>query len=93
MQEPSIGMVVLLGIGIVFIGLICLVALLAIMNAIFSKVKVESKPAATPVAAAPTPSSDEKPDEQTVAAISAAVAEALGKGVEAIRITSIKKVN
>lgn len=88
--EASIGMVILLGIGIVFLGLICLVIVCSIFGLIGkatngSKKKEEIVPAAA--------KEEEIPDRQEfVAAVSAAIAEELGTDVSAIRILSIKRM-
>lgn len=89
-KEHPMGVVAGLGMGTVFAGLVCLVVLLSIMNVIFSKIKNKEQkvPDTKPVAAA-----EEKMDEETVAAVSAAIAETMGRDVSGIRITSIKKVN
>ncbi|MBE6574541.1 MAG: hypothetical protein E7652_09165 [Ruminococcaceae bacterium] len=87
----GIGTVIGLGIGTVFVGLICIVVLISVMNAVFSLVKPKAEPKTSN--AAPVSSSDERLDSETVAAVSAAIAETMGKEVSAIRITSIKKVN
>ena len=83
--------VVVMGVGTVFFGLICLIALSYIMSAVCGKV---NKPA--PVAAAPAaaPAAAESiPNRQAmIAAISAVIAEELGTDVSAIRILSMKKL-
>ena len=88
--------VVVMGIGIVFIGLICLIALISIMGAIMKRVnaKNEAKEAAVRTAApAPVAATNDIPNRgELVAAISVALAEELGKDVKAIRIHSIKRV-
>ncbi len=88
--EPNMGVVAGLGMGTVFTGLIVMVVLLGIMNAIFSRIKPkgQSQPELKTAVAA----TDEKMDEETVAAVSAAIAEMLGRDVSGIRITSIEKV-
>ena len=48
-QDPSNAVVVLLGMGIVFVGLVCLVILCAVMGKIFGAVQAKSEA----VAAAP----------------------------------------
>ncbi len=90
-KEHPMGVVAGLGIGTVFVGLVCLVVLISIMNVIFKliKPKEQKAPAAKPVASA----ADDKMDDETVAAVSAAIAETLGRDVSGIRITSIKKIN
>lgn len=88
---PNMGVVAGLGIGTVFAGLVCLVALLSIMNVIFSRIKPKEQVDQKINNA--SPASEEKMDEETVAAVSCAVAEVLGRDVSGIRITSIKKIN
>ena len=89
--EPNMGVVAGLGLGTVFAGLISLVVLLSIMNVIFSKIKTKEK--FTPEVNTAVSAEDEKMDEETVAAVSSAIAEVLGRDVSGIRITSIKKIN
>ena len=92
MPEPSILEVVAMGVGTVFVGLICLVFLISIMNVIFQNIKPKAEKAASPSNAA-LPKTEEKMDSETVAAVSAAIAETLGRDVSGIRILSIKKTN
>ena len=70
--------VVLMGMGTVFFGLICLIVLTSIMGRILGR---EAAPAA------PEPNRQE-----LVAAVSAAIAEELGTDITGIRILSMKKV-
>lgn len=81
-----------LGLGIVFAGLVCIVILISLMNFIFTFIKPKEKEAANN-AVQSSSSADDRLDSETVAAISAAVAETMGRDVTGIRITSIKKVN
>ena len=97
----------LVGILIVFIGLICLIALVTIMGAISQKLLSGEKSAkpAQKKAAAPAPAAKsgaaksgaakggaiENRDE-LVAIFSAAVAEELGTDVSAIRVVSLKEI-
>ena len=74
--------VVLMGMGTVFFGLICLIVLTSIMGRILGR---EAAPA---VAAAPA----EPNRQEVVAAVSAAIAEELGTDITGIRILSMKKV-
>ena len=100
---PSGGLVVLMGMGIVFVGLICIVVLCSLMSKV---VKILEKmnesapapataqpsvaaPAAAPVAAVQAPVENR---QELVAAISAVLAEELGTDVSGIRILSLKKV-
>ena len=82
----------LLGMGTVFAGLICLVVLISLLNLIFNKIP-EKQPVKEETKAAAAAVADEKMDDETVAAVSAAIAEVLGRDVSGIRITSIKKIN
>ena len=80
--------VCLMGLGTVFFGLICLIILCSLMSFIFQKVHKEKPPVAENSVV-----SEEIPNrEETVAAISAAIAEDLGRDISAIRILSIKKM-
>lgn len=86
--------VVVMGMGIVFFGLICIVVLCTVMSAI---VRSLEKTSAAEVSAAPVPAVPAEPEpianrQELVAAISAVLAEELGKDVSAIRILSLKKV-
>lgn len=85
--------VVVLGMVIVFIGLICLIALISFMGAIMKKVNAKHETAAEAAALAAVPAEADIPNRgELVAAISVALAEELGKDVKAIRIHSIKRV-
>ena len=89
----EVGQVVLLGLGIVFFGLICIIILCTIMGKIVSSLvekKEETKPIAP--AAAPAPVAEIPNRQELVAAISCVVAEELGTDVSAIRIVSLKRV-
>ena len=83
--------VTVMGIGTVFVGLICIVFLCKILSAICNAfIKEEKKAAPAPAkAAAPAPIADRK---KIVAAVSAVIAEELGEDVSAIRIKSFKKI-
>lgn len=85
----NLGFVVLMGIGTVFFGLICLIALSYIMSAICrsTEKKTESTPAAASAAPAAIPNR-----QAMIAAISAAIAEEEGTSLSAIRILSVKKL-
>lgn len=91
----ELGVVITMGLGIVFVGLISIVFLCMIMSVIVRKVdKKEATSAPTvsapaPVAAQPTVIANRS---ELVAAISAVVAEELGEDVSAIKITSLKKL-
>ena len=89
--EYSMGTVAALGMGTVFAGLLFLVVLISILNFIFDK--LPEKQTAKPEVKTAASASDEKMDDETVAAVSAAIAEVLGRDVSGIKITSIKKIN
>ena len=90
---PSNVFVVLMGVGTVFFGLICIIFLSYIMSSVC--MKLEKKPAAAPAAAAAAPAVQEAavPNRQAmIAAISAAIAEDLGTDLSGIRFLSVKKI-
>lgn len=92
-QELPTWFVCVMGMSIVFIGLICLIVLIQILGKVSQMANKETAPA--PVAAAPAaaPAADVIPNRgELVAAVSAALAEELGTDVTAIRIVSIKRV-
>lgn len=92
-MELSNTFVCLMGVGTVFFGLICIILLCSIMSAVCSKLaKPESVPAA---AAAPTVTKAKTTianHQEFIAAVSAVIAEELGKDVSAIRILSVKEL-
>lgn len=81
-----------LGLGIVFAGLVCIVILISLMNFIFSFIKPKQTEIKNNTVSTSS-STDEKLDDETIAAVSAAIAETMGRDVTGIKITSIKKVN
>ena len=89
-MEYSSLFVCLMGMGTVFFGLICLIALTTIMGKI---VGGRAVPAAMPApAAAPVSAAAEPNRQELVAAVSAAIAEELGTDITGIRIVSMKKL-
>ena len=94
MTEYSSLFVCLMGMGTVFFGLICLIALTMIMGAVVGR----NAPAVPqiPVPAAPAASRTSAPPEanrqEIAAAVSAAIAEELGTDITGIRILSMKKL-
>jgi len=96
MPEISNAFVVLLGMGTVFFGLICIVFLCYLMSAVVGMIAKPSNepkqttapaPVATSVATAPIA------DRQAIIAASCAViAEELGEDVKNIKVVSFKKV-
>lgn len=86
------------GLLIVFIGLICLIALVTIMGMIVGSAteKKQGKAASEPQAVGSAPvaaASPVIPDrDELIVAFSAAVAEELGTDVSAIRVVSFKEI-
>ncbi len=84
-----------MGFLIVFIGLVCLIALVAVLGKVSQSLLAEepvkkTAPAAAPAAPAPVaPIADR---DELVVAFSAAVAEELGTDVSAIRVVSFKEI-
>ena len=94
-KDPDTLTVVVMGLGIVFLGLIIIIFVCKVMGLIMSSVKKTEETVAAPVvspAAVPVASAPIADKGEVVAAISCAVAESLGKDVKAIRVTSIKEV-
>ncbi len=81
--------VILLGVGTVFVGLVCIIGLCLLMNYLFDLLQTKR---AKPEATVNAPSRDIPNRQELVAAVSAAVAEELGTSVSAIRILSLKKL-
>ena len=88
---PENWMVVVMGIGVVFVGLVLIILICKIMGLFFAKAaKQESKPA---VVAAPAKASAVIENRQEIiAAITAACAEEMGKDISALRVVSFKKL-
>ena len=92
MPEVSNLFVVLMGVGTVFFGLICIIVLSTAMSAICRSMggTNAAQPAAVPVPAA---RNDAIPNRQAmIAAIAAAIAEEEGTDLAGIRILSVKKM-
>lgn len=84
--------VFLMGFGMVFIGLICIIILCSILGAICRKL-FKDAPAQQPARfAAPVLSGSIKNKGEFAAAIAAAIAEEMGTDVKGIRILSINKL-
>ena len=82
-------LVVLLGFGTVFIGLVCIVLMIELMHAIVGKA-VKNKAPAEEAAPAAQPIENR---QEIIAAVAAVLAEELGTDVSALRIHSFKKIN
>lgn len=98
--QPEAYQVIILGFGTVFVGLLCLIAIISLMGKIMAgqNAKAEAKKAAAaPVAEAPVQAAQTQPEEgdrgSMIAAVSAAIATVMGKDVAGIRIHSVKKID
>ena len=84
-----------MGMGITFFGLVCIIVLCSVMSAILKNkgANKNEETTAAPVAATQPVQEAQIPNrEEMVAALSAVIAEELGKDVSAIRIVSLKKL-
>ena len=93
-EQPQTAFVCLLGMGTVFLGLICLVILCKIVGAFAGKKTKAAAPEATPNAIPVATASSNQTIEnrqEIVAAVSAVIAEELGTDISALRILSFKK--
>ena len=75
-----------IGIGVVFIGLICLVGICKLVGVIVSKLPEGGRKTKE------APPADIPNRQELIAAVAAAIAEELGEDVRAIRITSIRRI-
>ena len=93
MDYPHV-FVILMGMGTVFFGLICLIALTTIMGRILhrnDKPATQNDPAM--ISPPPAPVAMPEPNRQEIAAaICAAVAEELGTDITGLRVVSLRKV-
>ena len=90
-MEYSSAFVCLMGMGTVFFGLICIVALCCLMSAVCRR--TERRKAAPAAPAAPAVPAETGDRGELVAAVSAALAEELGTDISGIRILSLKKLD
>ena len=91
-MDVSNGIVIALGLGIVFAGLICLVIICSLLGTICKalvKPEVKKETTAAPVASADAPIANK---QELVAAICAAIADDLGTEANNIRVVSFKRV-
>ena len=90
MPEYSNLFVVLMGLGTVFAGLLCIILLVTLMSWVCARTSAPKTVPQMPVAPAAMPA----PGAVTpaMAAVAAAIAEDMGTDVSAIRIVSMKKV-
>ena len=91
--EVSIPFVILMGIGTVFFGLICIILLSMAMSVICRSMGDKTPAPAAAAPASPAPQADVIPNRQAmIAAIAAAIAEEEGTDLAGIRILSVKKM-
>ena len=91
-QEIPNWMVVVMGIGTVFVGLICIIILCKIMGLFFKGSAKADKAAKTTPTAAAVQNTVIENRQEIIAAVTAACAEEMGKDVSAIRVISFKKL-
>ena len=95
--DPPVWLVCLLGIAVVFVGLLCIIGLVELMTFICNKLAEKSaRPQQAPATPAPVSSQPSGAIEnrgEIIAAVCAAVAEENGTDISAIRVISFKKVN
>ena len=88
----EMGQVVVLGVGIVFFGLVCIVLLSSIMSSLLGAFEKTESKASSETAAPVTVAEPIANKQELVAVVSAVIAEDMGTDVEAIRIKSIRKI-
>ena len=97
-EETPVWLVCLLGIGVVFVGLVAIIGLVELMTFVCNKIssaitkKETDAPTSAPVASVATPVGAIENRGELVAAICAAVAEEEGTDISAIRVVSLKKL-
>lgn len=84
-------LVIVMGIGTVFVGLICIIIICKIMSLFFVKRK-PAREAEAAVAPAPVEAQVIENRQEIIAAVSAVAAEELGTDISAIRVLSFKKL-
>lgn len=98
-EETPVWLVCLLGIAVVFVGLLCIIGLVELMTYVCNKLAektAKSQPRVENQAPASAPSVSGGAIEnrgEIIAAVCAAVAEENGTDISAIRVISFKKVN
>lgn len=95
-MELSNTFVILMGLGTVFFGLVCIIALCYLMSWVVQKF---AKPVSTTSITTPIATQSPEPAKSTItnrqefiAAVSATIAEELGTDVSAIRIVSVTEL-
>ena len=98
-EDPAIWLVCLLGPAIVFAGLICLIGIVYATSFVLKAIsgskegtEQEISPAPAPVVSTTVQNAPIENRSEIVAAICAAIAEANGTDISAIRVVSLKKL-
>ena len=82
---------VAMGVGTVFVGLVCIVIICSIMSLFFRERKSKDE-AVTPVAPVVSTPAVIENRQEIIAAVTAAAAEEMGTDVSALRVISFKKI-
>ncbi len=90
-KETPDWMVVVMGVGVVFLGLVLIIIICKIMGLFFAKTaKTEGKTAAVVAPVATNAKIENR--QEIIAAVTAACAEDMGKDISALRVISFKKL-
>ncbi len=90
---PANWMVVVMGVGVVFFGLVLIILICKIMGLFFvQSEKAENKPTQKPVVAPASTSTTIENRQEIIAAVTAVCAEEMGKDISALRVISFKKL-
>ena len=92
-EDLSIPFVCLLGVGTVFIGLVCIIGLVEVMTLLCNKLIKTPAPKKEAASVPQTSSGVIENRSEIIAAVCAAVAEENGTDISAIRVLSFKKLN
>jgi Na+-transporting methylmalonyl-CoA/oxaloacetate decarboxylase gamma subunit len=92
-ENPSIPFVCFLGVGTVFVGLVCIIGIVELMTYLCNKFIKAPAPVKQEAANTPVSSSVIENRSEILAAVCAAVAEENGTDISAIRVVSFKKIN
>lgn len=90
-KTPDDWMVVVMGVGVVFLGLVLIIMICKIMGLFFAKTTTKSSEPVFSKAPVATAAPIENRQE-IIAAVTAACAEDMGKDVSALRVISFKKL-
>ncbi len=96
MTELSNGFVVVMGLGTVFIGLVCIVAICMLMSLVIKAFSKDSGATTTVTAPVPTGAKsaalDPKTKAEIIAGACACIAEELGEDASNIKVVSFKQI-